>query len=90
MTDRVFYSVPAKSLKFATRYLVVIHNLTASDGTLFPPAPLTAEYVNAYLYGDTKDVSGDERFLRLSEPTNGAFALLDQLGVDLTKIQLIW
>ena len=85
---RLFYSVPAKSLNYSTRYLVVIHSLKKSSGGLFPASTLAKKYITTYLNGGS--IPDDTRYLRFSQPQYGAFAVLQNLGVPIEKIQLIW
>ena len=85
---RLFYSVPAKSLAYSTRYLVVIHSLKQSNGDLYPASKLANKYISAYITGGS--IPDDPRYLRFSHPQDGAFVILQNLGVAVENIQLIW
>ena len=87
-SEKIFYTVPATSLNYSTRYVVVVQNLLGKDQKLYPASALTAAYVDSYLFNRNQE--GDERYARFIEPGGGAFAVLLAMGVDLTKIQLIW
>ena len=64
--DKLCYIVPAVSLAYNTRYLVVIQNLRDSGGKLLPPNPLTKAYIDAYLSADDQNLKTvDPRYRRL-------------------------
>ncbi len=83
--DRMMYSIPASALKFNTTYVVVIKNLTRSNGALLPPAPLWQKYKSAYVSNGSID--GDARFDRFKTTV---FPLLHSLNIPLEATQLVW
>lgn len=85
--SKIAYVMPAKSMLYNTQYVVVIKGLTDSTGRLLRPSHLVSSYILAYQSASPpSSVANDPRYIRLLP----VFEQLENAGVDLGTIQLIW
>lgn len=94
--EKILYTQPATSLRYNTHYAMVVQGLTTgsssgTSSTLLPSSPLLQSYIKVFSQNQSSYVSDSiVDSLRYQRFKTSVFPVLNTIGVQLSRTQLIW